>query len=197
MSEEVDHLRQRQAALDLELKRMSARLDNPSSHPDPQRHFDITQRGVVRRDLETVRQQIARAEDDERRSGEQVSAVREATFDKLTQDETAFWFRRFFTTLGIAHAAAFVALTSGFLQSDDKSTIGHAVADALTLFASGMIAAGLIPLLLWAHGLAGRSRSRVQTFLVTLIAVAALVASGAFVFGIMEAVGAIRGLGIR
>ncbi|MBO9710545.1 MAG: hypothetical protein J7521_20280 [Caulobacter sp.] len=69
--------------------------------------------------------------------------------EKAAAEGANFWFRRFFTTLGIANAAAFAALSSGLLQADKPAEIAPLVAPAMVQFAWGLLTAGSIPLLLW------------------------------------------------
>jgi hypothetical protein len=68
---------------------------------------------------------------------------------KANAEDASFWFRRFFTTLSIANAAAFAALASGLLQADEPKNIAPLVAPAMIQFAWGMLTAGSVPLLLW------------------------------------------------
>jgi hypothetical protein len=68
---------------------------------------------------------------------------------RATREEAAFWFRRFFTTLGIANGAAFAALASGLLQADDPKKVAYLAAPAMAHFVWGTILAGSVPLILW------------------------------------------------
>lgn len=67
-------------------------------------------------------------------------------------EDRDFWFRRCFTTLGIANAAGFVALTSGFLQSADRAATAELIMPALSSFTFGMLFAGTVPVMLWLRG---------------------------------------------
>lgn len=64
-------------------------------------------------------------------------------------EEAAFWFRRFFTTLGIANAGAFAALASGVLQADKPGDVATYAAPAMISFTWGLLWAGAVPLVLW------------------------------------------------
>jgi hypothetical protein len=71
--------------------------------------------------------------------------------ERLKSDEgqAAFWFQRFFTTLGVANAAAFAALASALLKFDDMPRVAPMVLQPLTSFGAGLLWAGLIPFFLW------------------------------------------------
>lgn len=79
---------------------------------------------------------------------------------KAAVEGATFWFKRFFTTLGIANAGAFAALASGVLQADDVGKIAGLVAPAMVHFTQGMLASGSIPLFLWLRYFASDAQSR-------------------------------------
>ena len=56
-----------------------------------------------------------------------------------------WWFRRFHTSLAIAHGAAFAAIASNAFDADKIKTTAALVAAPLATFGIGMILAGLIP----------------------------------------------------
>lgn len=90
----------------------------------------------------------------ERRRGDEKAAADKAADDErqsreFDREHASFWFRRFFTTLGIANAAGFTALASGLAQSDSPEKIAGAIAPAMDAFIWGALNAGSIPLFLW------------------------------------------------
>lgn len=119
-----------------------------------------------------------------------------------------FWFRRFFTTLGIANAAAFAALASGLLQADKPAEIASIAAPAMIQFAWGMLTAGSIPLLLWIRfgaddwlseryeqpPLIKRARFAVKHLSQTAMVIAATFSVVDFAQGLFMALGSIQGI---
>lgn len=79
---------------------------------------------------------------------QQLQAARREV-EKTQAESATFWFRRYFTSLGIANGAAFAALASGVLQADKPADIAPLAAPAMEHFAWGLLAAGAIPLLFY------------------------------------------------
>lgn len=89
-----------------------------------------------------------RAEAREAADRERDNAVRVALENAKAEDRS-FWFRRFHTSLAIAHGAAFAAISSKlFDPAIDSATAGGSWY-SLSLFAIGMLVAGLIPIFLF------------------------------------------------
>lgn len=117
--------------------------------------MDLAARGIDYRDSPEIREidsaikgtqhQIAVILDSETR--EKRAEIQDAS--RAQKEGAEFWFRRFFIALGIANAAAFAALASGLVQADKPSDIAPLVANSMTHFTWGMLAAGVIPLWLW------------------------------------------------
>lgn len=129
--------------------------------------------------------------------------------------ERVFWFRRYLTTLAIANGAAFVTLANGYLQAKDRHLTALLVADPLTLFGIGGMMAGLVPICLWLKAERARkeaswirqalserrepNRAKIARFkqrkrLISLIGgILGLGSTIAFAFGVMVAIGLIRG----
>ena len=63
-------------------------------------------------------------------------------------EERAFWFRRFHTSLAIAHGAAFAAIGSHLFDKDVRVAVVAAAWSPMALFAAGMVIAGMLPLAL-------------------------------------------------
>ncbi|MDZ4372668.1 MAG: hypothetical protein U1C74_14755 [Phenylobacterium sp.] len=74
----------------------------------------------------------------DREADEQASARERA-------DDRTFWFRRFHTSLAIAHGAALAAIASKLLDPGISRTALQVALGPLAVFAVGMILAGLIP----------------------------------------------------
>lgn len=83
-------------------------------------------------------------------SDERVSkASQEASERRKSQNEdSGFWFRRFVIALSIANAASFGALATGYIQGKSWPALAQGVAGTMTLFAVGMVASGMVPILL-------------------------------------------------
>lgn len=76
-------------------------------------------------------------------------AAVEAALAKVREEDRGFWFRRFHTSLAIAHGAAFAAIGSKLFDSTvDKATAGGAWYP-MVAFGMGMLFAGLIPVALY------------------------------------------------
>lgn len=62
--------------------------------------------------------------------------------------ERSFWFRRFHTSLAIAHGAAFAAVGSHLFDKDTTAAVAAAAWHPMALFACGMVVAGALPIAL-------------------------------------------------
>lgn len=158
-------------------------------------------------EIKRCREEIANIDDRENEG--LLSEVRQEVAEgrRADAEEAKFWFRRFFTTLGIANAAAFAALASGLLQADHPVELAPAVAPAMDKFIWGALAAGSIPLLLWlqlilrgwirdnshevVRGKAWRSLHLVARQLVIFAFVSSVYA---FCWGLFIAAGSVHGL---
>jgi small-conductance mechanosensitive channel len=69
--------------------------------------------------------------------------------DRLAAEDQAFWFRRFHTSLAIAHGAGFAAIGSKLFDPEVTASTAGAAWHPMLLFAVGMVAAGVIPLALY------------------------------------------------
>lgn len=63
-------------------------------------------------------------------------------------EERTFWFRRFHTSLAIAHGGAFAAVASHLFDDKAPASIAAAAWIPMSIFASGMILAGSLPIAL-------------------------------------------------
>lgn len=117
-----------------------------------------------------------RAAELERQEAERIKITDEASITTEYQ-ERAFWFRRFHTSLAIAHGAAFAAIGSKLFDKETTAETAAAAWHPMALFALGMVIAGALPLALHRRnervgwGLAG-----VSAFLFVAGLVAALAA---------------------
>lgn len=138
------------------------------------------------------------------------AAARRAEDFRVLVDERNFWSRRFTTTLAIANAVAFTGIVTGLSQAENPTVLGSHMGAAATWFASGMIAAGMAPLLLFIRARFDRLYSSlrdppfpinllsglVDPRIVIVAVVAASLAGSAvsFLAGLMSVVGVINGL---
>lgn len=161
------------------------------------------QRTTLETQLKELRADYKRAAEAEERRGEE----HEHAMQSFEREDAAFWFRRFFTTLGIANAAAFAALASGLLQADDPVKLAPVAGPAMDAFAWGALWAGSIPLWMWArlaiNGLSEREGfpeplQRVakgfRLLMTQLIAISAVASVIMFCLGLFTATGAVHGL---
>ena len=154
----------------------------------------------------TERQLAATRESSERQealarehAAEQLQATKAAAAEQAAHDERTFWFRRFFTTLGIANAGAFFAVATGLAQADAPAKIAPYLASPFTSFVWGMVLSGLIPLSLMAAARPeadkrGAHWRKLANYLGTLLAAAS---AFSFVFGLMQLVGFFRGMALH
>ena len=147
----------------------------------------------LRAKVRHIQQELAQVDDRRDEAAAAAAAARAETETRLRAEESGFWFRRFMTTLGIANGAAFAALASGFLQADEKATVALTVANAMTDFAIGMIAAGLVPALLWIERSDTTRPGMVRLANAANVGLA-LGSALFFILGIGQAVGGVRGM---
>ena len=88
----------------------------------------------------------ARAADQRQRAEEAERQLRDAR----EFDESTFWFRRFHTSLGLAHGAAFVGLANSLFNKDTPTSLVASLLSPMVAFGAGMLMAGTIPLALHA-----------------------------------------------
>ncbi len=136
--------------LDRELKRVHDELAKvgrkAAAETDSQRLAQMQQQLMVlgkrRNELQEARR---KAWEDE--SAELLQQRQER--EKVQFESATFWSRRFFVTLALANAGAFVAMTSGLIQADRPAEVAALVTPAMIHFAWGMLASGSIPLFFW------------------------------------------------
>jgi len=128
-----------------------------------------------------------------------------------TVDELTFWQRRLVTVVGVANTAAVLALGTAFIQAEDKAEIGRLVLPPLAYFVKGVVVAGASIVfevinanVAYVYALNTRSpgktpfQDRVAELIlpVTSFLRAGCPAGSAayFAFGLMEAIGVLRGV---
>lgn len=104
---------------------------------------------------------LAKLEKRRAHAGEQYNALareisrlkdeHDAHLQKEHSDAEQFWFRRFHTSLAIAHGAAFVAIGSKAFEPALNADAKIAAAYALIWFGTGVVLAGVIPAVLFLH----------------------------------------------
>lgn len=134
---------------------------------------------------------------------QQVEAATAAAREQIEGETRNFWLRRFITTLAIANAAALTGIAAGLSQADNPGILGPHLAGALRAFATGMIAAGSMPLIFYANGLVRefmsavhRRRIREASLFAGLAAQIVLTALSivCLLVGLMQLVGVVDGL---
>lgn len=83
----------------------------------------------------------------ERQEAERLKFADQASIAKEF-DERTYWFRRFHTSLAIAHGGAFAAVASKLFDPAATQQLAVAAWYPLALFATGMVIAGALPLAL-------------------------------------------------
>lgn len=135
-------------------------------------------------ELRSIKGKLAALDDEDRAKANVASEA-----DRRLAHETAqFWFRRFFTSLGLVHAAAFAAIMSGLFQAQHPEQVAGFAWGPLILFGFGVVTAGLIPFALYLQSAVGaglipegQAPERLATianlavFLLTLISSVALI----------------------
>ena len=104
---------------------------------------------------------------------------------RAEQEDAAFWYRRYFTALGVANGAAFAALAAGTLQATDVAHAAIYSAEAIEAFATGASAASSIPLVLWLSSESPRGSSPYKFFRAIAFG-SAFVSSTFFLIGIVK-----------
>jgi hypothetical protein len=163
--------------------------------------------GVTLDEIKDFTAQLVKIDDRSNETAEDRAEARRLESYRAAREDAAFWLRRFCTTLGIGNAAAFAAVASGFLQSDEDSwsRIASPVADALTRFSTGMVLAGAMPvfLMLFAQieiaralslNLNARGADAMQVFFGGILIVLAVSSGGCLFYGFGYAIGGVRGL---
>lgn len=162
---------------------------------------------IVEGEITALNLQLARLADRERNADAARAVEAEHAARTAQAEEMAFWFRRFFTTLGIANGAAFAALASGLLQADEPVKLAPVVGPAMDAFIWGALWAGSIPLWMWArlrlriYSSGGELRPPIRGAVVgagsmfgQLIMISAAASVVLFCLGLFTATGAVHGL---
>lgn len=204
MTLERDHLRQKLAVLKNEHRRARASLAGGDHIAAVNASISISK---TERDIEEVERRLLQIEDREREEASAVATQAHLDLRRAEREEAAFWFRRFFTTLGIANAAAFAALAGGLLQADDPIKLAPVAGPAMDAFIWGAIWAGSIPLLLWVRlalrpledrwdhdSPKRRLLTGAQVLSRQLVALFAATSTIMFCIGLFTAAGAVHGL---
>lgn len=159
-------------------------------------HSDLNRAGMVgaityqqREHSETITREIAETEAAMKQIAAEVVRLEEKEAEKqqLVADaerrsqveDAAFWFRRFNTSLAIAHGAAFAALGSNLFDKDITPEVAGAALYPMAHFAIGMLFAGAIPIAVM------QRHMKVAAYL-------AGISATLFAFGILAAVFAIK-----
>lgn len=112
---------------------------------------------------------------------------------RLRQDDWAFWFRRFNTSLAIVNAAAFFAIVSGVLQADNLQPAAALAAPLLWPFMVGLVTAGATPVILAIRAVA--TSHKVALLLMAVAGTLAGTASGALIGGLISSIRALERVG--
>lgn len=120
---------------------------------------NMARRQSVFEQLKALQIEQSKLHDEERKRADAAAAA----IEQAMREDRSFWFRRFHTSLALAHGAGFAAVCSKlFDPALTAATAGYAFYP-MGAFAIGMVLAGLIPVALyrdagrWAWGLAGAS----------------------------------------
>jgi hypothetical protein len=134
----------------------------------------------LHQELVAIEQTLAQVESTEALRRD--TAEREA--DRLKQDDAAYWWRRFNTSLAIGNGAGLAVVTGATLQAQHLDQALVFAWEPMLYFGPGVLLAGVLPWLLWAQkrypGATGLARVA-GIFLTTL-------AAGLFALGIGSAV---------
>lgn len=110
-------------------------------------------------ELKVLALQSRKLDDEETALAQQAAAI----LHQARREDRSFWFRRFHTSLALAHGAGFAAVSSKLFDPALKAATAGYAFYPMGAFAVGMVLAGLIPVALyrdagrWAWALAGTS----------------------------------------
>jgi len=155
----------------------------------------------LRANPERVKRDLA-ALDDQDVAALQAAEIADRRF---AHERAEFWFRRFFTSLGVGNGAAFAAISAGLLQAQKPEEIAPLAFGPLVVFAVGTVTAGLVPFVLYLQSAAAsgvlaptpraeavaRAIGRQGVFLLTALSVLALLV------GVSIALGGVHALALR
>lgn len=162
MSIHKEEVQRQLEALVLEYDRVSTlkeRMDNGEIGSRAKHQSYSLQLESLRKQIEGMELQLSRIRDEEKAAQASVAAG----IEQAKREDRTFWFRRFHTSLAIAHGAGFAAVASNLLDPAATASTATAALIPMAAFAVGMVLAGLIPVALyrdaarWAWSLAGIS----------------------------------------
>jgi hypothetical protein len=136
--------------------------------------------GEAREELESLRKTLASQE----RQGRNAARLERR---KERKAEAEYWFRQWMNSLAIGNGAGFLSVTSGLLQANRLELALTLVYAPLTYFALGLLAAGMLRMLVWGIHVSpsGSRRQRISTNAVIFATVAS---ASFFVLGLGSAV---------
>lgn len=107
---------------------------------------------------------------------EKAAAV-EAALVSAREEDRGFWFRRFHTSLALAHGAAFAAIASKLFDATVDSSTAAGAWYPMSAFAFGMLLAGLIPVALYRESLSTAWRLAIVSAALFVLGLAAALVS--------------------
>lgn len=109
--------------------------------------------GTTKEEVDRVKGELLAAVAEHQANTERLARATDEAARQLEdgEEETRqFWFRRFHTSLAIAHGAAFAALGSNLFDKDTPAAVIAGAWHPMALFAAGMVIAGVLPMALYA-----------------------------------------------
>jgi hypothetical protein len=152
----------------------------------------FAERPSLNQELVTIEQTLAQVESTEALRRDTL----EREIERLKQDDSSYWSRRFHTSLAIGNGAGFALVTGALLQSQQVDQALVFAWPSMSFFGPGLVFAGALPWLLWAQRhFSERPRVRgaaglATTLLTTLSAGCFVVAIGMSVYTVTSLQGA-------
>lgn len=146
----AEHLAEAQKVADSLARRIDAfeRDRNDPMHAA----YAAGQSAQLQPQLAQAKQQVAELERALRRFDDEEQAHADGIAREVGRrrdEERAFWFRRFHTSLALAHGAGFAAVASKLFDSNVTASTAAGAWYPMAAFACGMMLAGLIPVALF------------------------------------------------
>lgn len=83
--------------------------------------------------------------------------------DSRISERNEFWFRRFFTSITLGHAAAIIGLGAFLSSAENQSTAAAAISFPITVFGFGLGISGILPFSIWLRFVTRKAKQRTQS----------------------------------
>lgn len=194
MDLKADLTKRRQKAIE-DLAQARVRLHAGGDQRDVDRHDRIiaeTTASLVQ--LEGVEATLALAAAQRDVAAAQSADTKAQQAERSVSDEATFWFRRFATWVGIANAATLAAVLSAAISPENRPLLTADVVSLIRILFLGVIAAGLIPLMLWRRATRDGNKGWMADVGLGLAIIMGLLAAAAFAMAVSTIIGILAGI---